>query len=70
MFYTTEVQKLAVYHGQVHQMTLWGHQVHLCMRALRTYGVPLHKCLEISTTGTNSLYNAIFIYIFFLNKTP
>ena len=28
MFYTTIVQKLAVYQRQLHQMTLWDHQVH------------------------------------------
>ena len=44
-------------------MALWGHQVHLCMCAICTYGVLCTKCLELAPPGLNSL-KLYYIYIY------
>ena len=56
-------EELAVYHSQVHQMALWGHQVHLCMHAIHMYGVLCTKCLELAPLGLNSLILCIYIFV-------
>ena len=52
--------------GQVHQMTLWGHQVQI-VHACHTYvRCALYKVLGISPTRTKFLKQ----YYFFFNLTP
>ena len=48
-------------------MTLWGHQVHLCMHVICMYGVLSTKCLELAPPGLIALILYYFyFYLFFI----
>ena len=65
MVYTTKsAKKLAVYQSQVHQMTLWGHEVHFVHAYHMYVQCACTSAWKLAPQGPTPFYNAIYIYIY------